>query len=253
MIDTHCHVHFEDYDEDRAEVIARAQDKLSAIVVSGTSVETNQEVLDLSKKYENFVYPSLGFHPVTSQDSTDEELAIVQKQIIDNLNDLVAIGEVGMDFFYCKDKTLRTRQREIFLSFVEIANNYQVPLLIHGRDCEKKIYNIVKDYEDIPKVVFHCYGGSLKTAKKLLDMDNYFMSFSTMICYSERHEDLVKNIPLERMLTETDSPYLAMTKEERNEPVNVCLAAKKIADIKNVDLATVNEITERNANYVFGI
>lgn len=253
MIDTHCHVHFEDYDEDRTEVLNRAQDKLSAIVVSGTSLETNEDVLDLSKNYEGFIYPSLGFHPVTSQNSTDEELTTVQNQIIDNLNDLVAIGEVGMDFFYCKDKALRNRQREIFLSFVEIANDYQVPLLIHGRDCEKKIYNIVKDYEDIPKVVFHCYGGSLKTAKKLLDMDDYFMSFSTMICYSERHEELVKNIPLERMLTETDSPYLAMTKEERNEPANVCLAAQKIAEIKNVDLATVDEITERNANYVFGI
>jgi len=253
MIDTHCHVDFEEYDADREKVIERAKDKLSAFIDSGISLETNERVLNLSKKYEGFIYPSFGFHPVSSQDSTDEEVAEAQKHLISHLDDIVAIGEVGMDFFYCKDKTLRNRQKEIFLSFVNLANEYEVPLLIHGRDCERKIFNILEDYDDIPRVIFHCYGGSLKTARRIMDKDDYYISCSTMICYSERHQEMFKEIPLDIVLTETDSPYLAMTKEERNEPANVELAVKKLAEIQNTDVSTVDEITDKNAKYVFGI
>lgn len=253
MIDTHCHIDFSDFDEDRDKVIGRAKDKLSAIVDSGTNEVDNQKVLDLANEYKGFIYPSLGFHPVSSQKSSQEEIESAKNHLINNINDIVAVGEVGMDFFYVKDKSLRERQKEIFMEFLEISNDYKVPLLIHGRDCERKIFNMIKEYSDIPRVVFHCYGGSLKTAKRIVEMEDYFISFSTMICYSKRHQELAKDIPIERILTETDSPYLAMTKEERNEPLNVELAVKKLAEIQNLDVEAVDEITENNAKYVFGI
>ncbi|WP_299523418.1 TatD family hydrolase [uncultured Methanobrevibacter sp.] len=253
MIDTHCHIDFEDYDKDRLEVIKRAQNVLDAVIDSGTSLEGNQKVLELSKENKGFIYPTFGFHPVTSQECSKEELHSAQKHLIDNIKDIVAIGEVGMDFFFVKDKTLRARQKEIFTSFIEIANEYKVPLLMHVRDCEKKALNIVNEYEDLPYVVFHCFSGSLKTAKRIMQHDNYYMSFSTMVCYSQRHQDLIKNIPLDNVLTETDSPYLAMTKEERNEPSNIVNACKKIAEIKEIDLNTVDKITTNNAKKVFNI
>lgn len=252
MIDTHCHVDFKDFNEDRDKVIQRAKDNLTAIVNSGTSYEGNQSALKLANKYKDFIYPSFGYHPVSSADSTDEYLNMAQNHLIKNLDNIVAIGEVGMDFFYVKDKAMRNKQREIFISFVEIANEYKAPLLIHARDCEKKAFNIVKEYDDIPNIVFHCFSGSLKTARRILDKD-YYISFSTMVCYSKRHQDLVKEIPLNNILTETDSPYLAMTKEERNEPANVIKTAKKIAELQNVDLATVDEVTTNNAKKVFNI
>mgnify|MGYP000154697819 FL=1 len=158
-----------------------------------------------------------------------------------------------MDFFYVKDKSLRARQKEIFTSFIEIANDYKVPLLMHVRDCEKKALNIINEYEDLPYVVFHCFSGSLKTAKRIMEHDNYYMSFSTMLCYSQRHQELIKDIKLDHVLTETDSPYLAVTKEERNEPANVIKACEKIAEIKEMDLNTVDEITTNNAKRVFNI
>lgn len=243
MIDTHCHIDFEDYNNDRTDVIKRAKEKLDAVINSGTNLEGNQTVLNLSKENEGFIYPTFGFHPVTSQECTAEELHEAQKHLIDNIDDIVAIGEVGMDFFYVKDKSLRARQKEIFTSFIEIANDYKVPLLMHVRDCEKKALNLINEYEDLPYAVFHCFSGSLKTAKRIMEHDNYYMSFSTMLCYSQRHQELIKDIPLDHVLTETDSPYLAMTKEERNEPANVVKACEKIAEIKEMDLNTVDEIT----------
>ena len=253
MIDTHCHIDFEEYDEDRDKVISRAKDKLDAVIVSGIGYESNKGVMNLCDEYKNFIYPSFGYHPVSSQNCSEEELKLSHSHLIENINNIVAIGEVGMDYFYVKDKALREKQKEIFLSFIEIANEYKVPLLMHVRDCEKKALNIVLEYDDIPYVIFHCFSGSSKTARRIMEKDNYFMSFSTMLCYSKQHQDLIKNISLDHILTETDSPYLAMTKEERNEPVNVVNAVKKISEIQNEDMETVDRITTNNARKIFKI
>ena len=253
MIDTHCHIDFEDFDDDREEVIKRAKDKLDHVIVSGYSNESNMKVLQLSKDYEGFIYPTFGFHPVSSQNATEEDLKIAHENIRNNLDSILAIGEVGMDYYYVTDKALRERQQEIFRSFLELANEYRVPIVMHVRDCEKKTVNIIEDYGDIPYFVFHCYGGSLKTAKRIMNRDDSYMSFSTMLCYSKHHQNLIEKIDLDYILTETDSPYLAMTKEERNEPANVVNAVHKIAEIKDIDVSTVDEITTNNARKIFKI
>ncbi len=253
MIDTHCHIDFEEFDHDRSEVIKRAQKCLDNVIVSGYSNDSNMKALQLSKDYEGFIYPTFGFHPVSSQNASEEDIKIAHNNIKKYLDDIVAVGEVGMDYFYVTDKTLRERQQEIFKGFLELANEYNVPIVMHVRDCEKKAVNIIPEYEDIPYFVFHCYGGSLKTAKKIMNMDNCVMSFSTMLCYSKHHQDLIEKIDLDYVLTETDSPYLAMTKEERNEPINVTKTVAKIAEIKNMDINEVNEITTANARKIFKI
>ena len=201
MIDTHCHIDFEEYDDDREEVIKRAKDKLDYVIVSGFDIDSNKKVLSLSKEYKNFIYPTFGFHPVSSQNSTNEELQQAQDYLLDNLSDIVAVGEVGMDYFYVTDKTLRERQQEIFRSFLNLANEYKVPIVMHVRDCEKKTVNIIEDYDNIPYFVFHCFGGSLKTAKRIMNKGNCFMSFSTMLCYSQHHQDLIEKIDLDYVLT----------------------------------------------------
>lgn len=253
MIDTHCHLDFEDFDDDREDVIKRAKDKLDNVIVSGFSNESNMKVLQLSKDYEGFIYPTFGFHPVSSQNSTQEEIDIAHDNIAKHITEIVAIGEVGMDYYYVTDKALRERQQEIFTGFLKLANEYKVPIVMHVRDCEKKAVNIVAEYEDIPYFVFHCYGGSLKTAKRIMNMGNAYMSFSTMLCYSKHHQDLIEKIDLDYILTETDSPYLAMTKDERNEPANVVNAVYKIAELKNIDVGTVDEVTTGNARKIFKI
>ena len=253
MIDTHCHLTFEDYNKDRDEVLKRAHDKLDAVIVSGFDKKSNEDALKLSEEEKDFIFPTFGFHPVSSQNCTDDELHEAHENTIANLDNMVAIGEVGMDYFYVTDKALRERQKEIFTSFIEIADEYKKPLVMHVRDCEKKAFNIIEDYDNVPYFIFHCYSGSKKLSRRIMDKDNYYMSFSTMLCYSQAHQDLIKNIDLDYVLTETDSPYLAMTKEERNEPANVCKAALKIAEIKEMDIETVDEITTNNAKKVFKI
>ena len=253
MIDTHCHIDFEEFDDDREDVIKRAKDKLDHVIVSGYSNESNMKVLQLSKDYEGFIYPTFGFHPVSSQNASEEDLKIAHENIRNNLDSILAVGEVGMDYYYVTDKALRERQQEIFKSFLELANEYRVPIVMHVRDCEKKAVNIIENYDDIPYFVFHCYGGSLKTAKRIMNRGDSYMSFSTMLCYSKHHQDLIEKIDLDYVLTETDSPFLAMTKEERNEPANVVKAVHKIAEIKNMDVSTVDEITTNNARKIFKI
>ncbi|WP_305513930.1 TatD family hydrolase [Methanobrevibacter sp. V14] len=253
MIDTHCHIDFEDFDSDREEVIQRAKDNLDHVIVSGYSNDSNIKVLKLSKDNEGFIYPTFGFHPVSSQNATQEDIKIAHENVRKYIDDIVAIGEVGMDYFYVSDKDLRERQEEIFRGFLDLANEYKVPIVMHVRDCEKKAVNIIEDYENIPYFVFHCYGGSLKTAKRIMNRGDSYMSFSTMLCYSKHHQDLIEKIDLNYVLTETDSPYLAMRKEDRNEPVNVMKAVHKIAEIKNMDVASVDEITTNNARKIFKI
>lgn len=134
MIDTHCHIDFEEYDEDRSDVIKRAQEKLDAVIVSGISEKSNQGILDLSDKYKNFIYPSFGYHPVSSQNCSDEELKGAHEHLINHIDEIVAVGEVGMDFFYVKDKSLRARQKEIFTSLGAAGSQPQThPVLITGR------------------------------------------------------------------------------------------------------------------------
>ena len=135
MIDTHCHIDFEDFDHDREDVIARAKDKLNHVIVSGYSNDSNMDVLKLSKDYEGFIYPTFGFHPVSSQNATQEDIEIAHDNIRRHLDDIVAIGEVGMDYYYVTDKTLRERQQEIFRSFLKLADEFKVPIVLHVRDC----------------------------------------------------------------------------------------------------------------------
>ncbi|MGL4670063.1 MAG: TatD family hydrolase [Methanobacteriaceae archaeon] len=253
MIDTHCHIDFKDFDKDRDEVLKVAKSELTAIINSGTSLEGNNRVLKLSKSdnYKGFLYPSLGFHPISSGDASNKELEIAKSHIVDNIDNIVAIGEVGMDFYYVKDKEKRARQEEIFRGFAELAEEYSVPLLIHARDSERKAYNIVKEFKSIPEVIFHCYSGSLKIANQLVD-SGYYMSFSTMICYSKHHQEVAKEIPVENILTETDSPYLSPF-EGRNQPIYVTEAIKKIAEVKGEDFSKIDDLTEKNAKKVFKI
>ena len=130
MIDTHCHVNFKDYDEDRDEVVERAKSRLNGFIDSGFGYESNIKSLEQSREYDGFAYSTFGFHPVSSQNCTQKELDDVKEQVITHMDEIVAIGEVGMDFYYCTDKALRERQKEIFLEFVNIANEYRKPLVI---------------------------------------------------------------------------------------------------------------------------
>ncbi len=252
MIDIHCHIDFKDFNKNRAEVLQRARKSLSAIINSGATLEGNRRALKLSQENKGFVYPTFGFHPVNSYKAELKVLEEVITEIDQNIEYAVALGEAGMDYHHVKDSKSRRRQEKIFERFAVLAVEYELPLIIHARDAEEKALEIVKKFHSIPEVIFHCYSGSMETAQKILD-EEYYLSFSTMVCFSKHHQKLVADIPLKNVLTETDSPYLSPFKGKKNEPSFVEEAVNKIAQIKDKKPSQIDKITEKNAKKVFGI
>jgi len=252
MIDTHCHVDFKDFNKNREEVIARAKKKLAAIVNSGATLGGNRRTLKLVEDYKEFIYGTLGFNPV---DESKADFSIIDeafKEIHGNIDKAVAVGETGLDFYHIENIESRNRQVKVFRRFIDLANEYEMPIVIHARDAELKAFELVNRYSRDIDVIFHCYGGDVETANKIID-ESYYVSFSTIITYSDYHEELIEEVPIQNILTETDSPYLSPFKGQKNEPVFVEETVKKIADIKSISEAKVDKITEKNARKVFGI
>jgi TatD DNase family protein len=252
MIDTHCHVDFKEYNKNRKEVMDRAKDKLTAIINSGASLGGNRRTLNLQEEYNGFLYSTLGFHPsnAAKADST------IIKQALDEINNkidfAVGIGETGLDFHEITDINARKRQEKLFETFIELSKEYELPLIVHARDAEENALSMIKKATSLNDVVFHCYGGDLKTAELIVE-EGYYLSISTIACFSEHHQNLIEVIPLSNILTETDSPYLSPFKGIRNEPSFVEEAVRIIAEKKSLKPAEVDRKTEKNAKKIFNI
>jgi TatD DNase family protein len=252
MIDAHCHVDFKEYNKNRKEVMERAKSKLTAIINSGASLGGNRRTLNLQEEYKGFLYSTLGFHPskASKADST------IIKQALDEINtniDLaVGMGETGLDFHEITDTNARKRQLKLFEIFIELSQEYGLPLIVHARDAEEKALSMVKKASSISDVVFHCYGGDLRTAELIVE-EGYYISLSTIVCFSDHHQKLAEEIPISNLLTETDSPYLSPFKGIRNEPAFVEETVRVIAEKKSISPSEVGRTTEKNAKKIFKI
>ena len=252
MIDTHCHVDFKEYNKNREEVMRRAKKKLTAIINSGASLGGNRRTLKLQKEYKGFLYSTLGFHPLKASKVDSTIIKEVLEEITSNIELAVGIGETGLDFHEVKEPDARKRQLKIFDLFIEMSNEYDLPLVLHARDAEEKCLEIVKKKSNIYDVIFHCYGGDMKTAEQIVE-EGYSISFSTLACFSEHHQKLIEHVPISNILTETDSPYLSPFKGKRNEPAFVEETVKIIAQKKSMTPSGVGKKTERNARKIFKI
>jgi len=252
MIDTHCHVDFKEYNKNRDEVMERAKKKLKALINSGATLGGNRRTLKLIEEYKGFIYGTLGFHPVNASKADYNIIEQAFKEINENIDKAVAVGETGLDFHHIEDNEARNRQIKVFRSFIDLSNEYEMPIVIHAREAESRALELINKYSDDVDVIFHCYGGDLETLNQIIE-ESYYVSFSTIICYSEAHKELVEATPLENILTETDSPYLSPFKGQRNEPAFVEETVKKIADLKSKSVSEVEKMTDKNAKKVFGI
>lgn len=247
MIDAHCHVDFKEYNKNRGEVMQRAQDKLRAIINSGASLGGNRRTLKLQEEYPGFLYATLGFHPHNAGKADPTSIDQALGEIVDNIDSTVALGETGLDFHQIKSEEHKQKQIKLFKRFIGLAVEYDKPLVIHARDAEETALDMVKN--TVPQVIFHCYGGDAQTASAIVD-EGYYISLSTIVTFSEHHQDLAREIPLSNMLTETDSPYLSPFKG-RNEPAYVGEVLKTVAQAKDISLGEVDRITQKNAEEVF--
>ncbi len=252
MIDAHCHVDFKEYNKNRNEVMERARNKLSAIINSGASLGGNRRTLTLQEEYKGFLFSTLGFHPTKASKADSSVIKQALDEINDNIDLAIGIGETGLDFHEITNINARKKQEKLFETFIKLSDEYELPLIVHARDAEKKALEMVKKTSSINNIIFHCYGGDLKTAKLIVE-EGYHISFATIVCFSEHHQKLAKEIPISNILTETDSPYLSPFKGVKNEPAFVEEAIKVIAENKSISSHEVDRKTEKNAKKIFKI
>lgn len=241
MIDTHCHLGKEDYEN--IEIIIKNMEN-NKMIAAGVNDTTNKEVFELIKKYST-VYGAIGIHPTEVGISNETSL----KWIEDHLKEdkIVAIGEIGLDYHYGTEE--KEKQIEFFRKQLDLARKYRKPVVIHSRDAIEDTYNIMKEYKDI-KMILHCYSGSLEMAKRFLELDVYFGIGGVLTFKNSRVlKEVVSFLPMDHILLETDSPYLAPEpfRGTKNEPKNVLLVAEALANLKGISVEEVLNITTKNA------
>ena len=243
MIDSHCHLEHPKFNKDLDEVIQRA-DKLKAIITLADTFSSLQKTLDISEKYEK-VFSCLGMGPIAllRDNKINETLDFIRK----NKSKFVAIGEVGLDYYW--DKENHEKQKENFLKFIELANELKKPIVVHSREAELDAIEILEKKADTT-IIMHSFEAK-DLIKRAVD-NNYFVGITTKACYSNP-KSLINLIELDYMLTETDSPFLHPRKEGRNEPANVMSLIELIASRIGEEVDIVDKTTERNALRVFKI
>jgi TatD DNase family protein len=264
MVDAHCHLNFQAFDQDYEEAIKRAQALgVEIIINTGTSIESSTKAVELAQKYNN-LYAIVGIHPHHAdkvEEGWDKKIDALAK-----MPKVVGIGEVGIDYYSYQSNgvTEPKLQREIFARQIEISIENKLPLQIHGRHASKDILEIVSQYKDrllpIPGM-FHCFAGNIQYLEKVLNL-GFYVGFDGNITYEglAPGEDtvlsaLVAKAPLERIITETDAPYLPPVphRGSRNEPAYVIIVGNSIAKIKNTAFDIVNKTTSDNAKRVFNL
>lgn len=252
-IDTHCHLDFKDYDEDRESVIARAKEKgIDYIIDVGSSLESSRRAVELAKMHD-FIYASVGIHPHDAKDVTARSFDDIE--YLASRANVIAIGEVGLDYF--RNLSPQKVQRDAFIRFLRLKNKLKLPVIIHIREAHQDALEVLKAEAEAPmKGVIHCFSGDKANAKAYLDM-GLDISFTCNITYkkSEALKDVVKYVPIERTLLETDAPFLPPQelRGERNEPAYITYLAEEIAKIKGLTLQDVGRITSLNAKTLFKI
>ncbi len=254
LFDSHAHLNDERFDEDREELISSLQEKgVDLIVNPGADINTSISSIELANKYD-FIYAAVGVHPHDVGELDDNAIDTLRQLAIDNKK-VVAIGEIGLDYYY--DNSPREVQKDWFIKQIELANELKLPIIIHDRDAHGDTFEIIKKYKS-PEIgcVLHCYSGNVELAREYVKMGCY-ISLSGTVTFknNKKTKEVAREIPLDRLFIETDSPYMAPTphRGKRNDPSLVQFVADTIAIEKGISYEKVCEITKENAKKFFGI
>ena len=263
MIDTHIHLDEEAYAADREEMITRQRESgIEAMIVPGVNAKSIDGILDICHRHPGLCYAGLGFHPQDVKDDWQEQWAIIEQAIRENRKELVAIGEIGLDYYW--DTTFKDAQQEVFKRQIDLAQELDLPIMIHNRDATEDTLKILQSKIDSShrlRGVVHCFNGSHETAQQILDMGLYLgiggvltfknCKLSEVLAGNERFA----RVPLERIVLETDGPYLAPTphRGERNESRLMILVVERLAQVYECSAERIIEETSANARQLFGI
>jgi TatD DNase family protein len=247
LIDTHTHLNAEQFDEDRDETVRRAYDSgVTRMVNIGFNRETIPTSMELSERYD-FIYSAVGWHPQDAIDMKPGDLEWIEE--LCKHEKVVAIGEIGLDYYW--DTSPKDVQDRVFREQIRLARKIDMPIIIHNRDAHQDILQVLKE-ENAAEVggIMHCFSGSWETAKQCLDM-NFYISFGGPVTFknAKQPKEVLAQVPLDRLLLETDSPYLTPHpyRGKRNESAYVRLVAEAAAELKGMTVEEIAEITTANA------
>ena len=271
MIDTHIHIDEEAYAQDREEVIARQRESgVEAMIVPGVNAASIATVMEVCHAHPGYCYPALGLHPEDVKENWEEQLALVEKAIRENRSELVAIGEIGLDYYW--DKTYKEEQKEVLRRQLRLAQELNLPVILHNREATEDILSLLREIQVANRKssnrklagVFHCFNGSRETAEQILDMGMYLGIGGVITFKNCKLADTLaglNTIPSlrgrvgERLLLETDGPYMAPVphRGQRNESRLMILVAERLAQVYNCTKEEIIEQTNANAKRLFGL
>ncbi len=249
MIDTHSHINFPEYKKNFDEFIKDLKENdIEKIIIPGVEPASFNEIIQLCKQYE-IIYGAIGIHPSEWQsynENVEKEIKTLLKS-----NKIVAVGEIGLDYYYDADN--KENQKKILIEQLNIAQEVNLPVIIHDREAHEDVFNILKDFK-LKNVIFHCFSGSSNFAEKCIEND-YYIAIGGIVTFKNAYnlKETVKNIPLEYMLLETDAPYLTPNpyRGTLNSPKYLKYIAMEIANLKNITIEQVKEQTTINAKRIF--
>jgi TatD DNase family protein len=258
LIDTHCHLTDKKFSGNVKKVVERARVAgVKKIIMPSTNLEDAKRAVKIAGKYEG-VYCLVGVHPEHVDEAVDiedlREIVDMDSRLRGNDKRVVGVGEIGLDFHYDKEKKTRDKQIELLDKQLELALELELPVAIHAREAKKEIIEVLNDYKIPSKGVFHCWGGDREFLEYVLDK-GFYVSFCGNITYKNNNwlVDLMKQVPLNRLLLETDAPYLSPEplRGELNEPKNVKITARFMADVLDISLNTLINQTTKNSLCLF--
>ncbi len=249
MVDSHCHLSKEDY-EDLDSVIEEAIQEKVLMIASSCDKSSQEEALSLAKKYKDKIYLSIGFHPSEINNVEDENIEKL-KEIIKENPEIKAIGETGLDYYWKPVDKLA--QKELFRKQLKLAEDLKMPVVIHSRSATEDTINTLKEYK--VKGVIHCFSGSIETAREYIKLGFYLGIGGIVTFKNSKLKDLIKELGLDSVILETDAPYISPEplRGKQNRPANVKIVAQKLAEITQLDYDEVLEITRENTCKLFDL
>lgn len=250
MIDVHCHLEQPNYEKDRDNIIEKSKKQLKAIITSCAHSKDFDLTLKLVDRFSGFIFSTVGIHPKYVNEISRKEKDVFIERIKEKKDKIVGIGETGLDYYWIRDKRLQEKQKELFIQFISLSKELNLPLIIHARDSYEDTIKIL-EREDAKLVMMHMFGANQLT-KQIIEND-WYISMNAIVLKSKRHKKVVRDTPMQRLLLETDSPWLAPEDfgNKRNDSTAVKFIAKKIAEVKKVSFEKVDKVTTENAINLF--
>ncbi len=254
IFDTHCHLYDEKFNENINEIIKRCfENNVSLIMLVGDNIKNSKTCIKTSLEIEG-VFSSIGIHPMEIDSISIED---IEKEIQDNIsNKTLSIGEIGLDYYWEKDEDTKKRQKEYFIKQIEIANKLNLPIIVHARDSVEDAIDILKKNPCLKKGVFHCFSGSVEQMKEIVKL-GFYIGLDGPVTYKNANtpKQIAKEVPLDRLVIETDSPYLPPVPKrgEINYPYYLNYVIEEIARIREVESKVIEEVTFSNGKKLFNI